>query len=242
MLVLITGGGTGIGRACAIEFAKEGADLVLLCNKSVVGANDAAEKARSLGVKAEVFSLDLRDEAAINRTAAAIIANIGTPDVIVNNAGVWKGGVLQDMDANVINAIFDVNIKGMMYLTKAFADAMIEKRKGSIINISSMWGQSGASCESVYSASKGAVDAFTKSMAKELGPSGIRVNAISPGVILTDMCAGYPQEVLDDLASQSALLRNGLPEDIANVATFLASDKAAFITGQIIGVNGGIQI
>ena len=242
MLALITGAGTGIGRGCALEFAKAGADLILLCNKSVIKANEVKAFAEAIGVKAELFAVDLKNPDAIFKTANAILSSIGTPDVIVNNAGIWHGGVLQDMTKEQIDDTFDVNIKGMIYICKAFVDSMIERKSGSIINISSMWGQTGASCESIYSASKGAVDAFTKSLAKELGPSGIRVNAISPGVILTDMCTGYSQDVLDGLAQESALQRNGQPEDIGRVAVFLASEASSFITGQIIGVNGGIQI
>ena len=242
MLVLITGAGTGIGAACAMEFAQRGADLILLCNKSLAGAQEVSQKAAMLGRRAEVFAVDLRDEEALMRTSQAIISSIGTPDVIVNNAGVWKGGVLQDMSKEDIDEIFNVNVKGMINVCKAFAGPMIDKKSGSIVNISSMWGSVGASCESIYAASKGAVDAFTKSLAKELGPSGIRVNAVAPGVILTDMCACYSKEVLDALAEESAIGRNGQPEDVAKAVYFLASKDASFITGQIIGVNGGIQI
>jgi len=242
MLALITGAGTGIGASCAFKFAEEGYDLVLICNKSTIKAGKVAAQAKLLGSKAIVFSVDLKDPEAISRTAEAVISSLGVPDVIVNNAGVWHGGVIQDMNSEIIDEIFDVNIKGMIYMCKAFADAMIEKRKGSIINVSSMWGKDGASCESIYSASKGAVDAFTKSLAKELGPSGIRVNAVAPGVILTDMCACYSDEELGELAEDAPLGRNGLPKDVANTVYYLASDEASYITGQIIGVNGGFSI
>lgn len=242
MLVLITGAGTGIGKACAMEFAKQGADLILLCHKSLHYARELAINLKTMNVKAMVYDADLKDIGAIRKTVKEILSSHGTPDVIVNNAGVWYGGLVQDMASQNIDELFNVNIKAMIELTKGFVPGMVERHSGNIINISSMWGQVGASCESVYSATKGAVDAFTKSLAKELGPSGIRVNAVAPGVILTDMCKCYSEEDLKALADESALQRNGQPEDVANVVYFLASDKASFITGQVIGVNGGIQI
>ena len=242
MLVLITGAGTGIGKACAMEFAKQGADLILLCHKSLHLAREVAIAAKEFGVKAIVYDVDLKDVGAIRKVVKEIPTSLGTPDVIINNAGMWYGGQVQDMASQKIDELFNVNIKAMIELTKGLVPGMIERHSGSIINVSSMWGQVGASCESVYSATKGAVDAFTKSLAKELGPSGIRVNAVAPGVILTDMCKCYSEEDLKALADESALQRNGQPEDVANVVYFLSSDKASFITGQVIGVNGGIQI
>lgn len=242
MLVLVTGSGTGIGRACALEFAKKGADLLLLCNKSLHPARDVAIQAKKLGVQATVFEVDLKDPMEIKKVAGEITRSVGAPDVIVNNAGVWYGGLIQDMTTQKIEEIFHVNTKAMMHICRFFVPSMVERKSGCIINISSMWGQVGASFESVYSASKGAVDAFTKSLAKELGPSGIRVNAVSPGVILTDMCKCYSEDDLDALAKESALQRNGQPEDVARAVVFLASEDASFITGQILGVNGGMQI
>ena len=242
MLALITGAGTGIGKACAIEFAKQGADLILLCHKSLHLAREVAIAAKGFGVKAIVYDVDLKDLGAIRKAVKEIPLTHGVPDVIVNNAGMWYGGLVQDMPSQNIDELFNVNIKAMIELTRGFVPGMVERHSGAIVNVSSMWGQVGASCESIYSATKGAVDAFTKSLAKELGPSGIRVNAVSPGVILTDMCKCYSEEDLNALANEAALQRNGQPEDVANLVYFLTTDKASFITGQVIGVNGGIQI
>ncbi len=242
MLALVTGAGTGIGRACALELANNGYNVLIFCNKSLGKAMNTAEACRAAGVSAEVFCVDISSTEELEATANAIVAKYGAPDVVVNNAGIWCGGQIQDMTDKQFEDIMNVNVLGMFRVCRALVPAMISRRSGSIVNISSMWGQNGASCESVYSASKGAVDAFTKSLAKELGPSGIRVNAVSPGVILTDMCAGYSREELKALAEESALGRNGAPEDVAKAVAFLASDNASFITGQILGVNGGIQI
>lgn len=242
MLALVTGAGTGIGRACALELANNGFDMLIFCNRSVIEAIETAEACKTAGVSAEVFCVDISDADALGATANAIIEKYGVPDVVVNNAGVWCGGQLQDMTDEQFDSIMDVNIRAMFRICRALVPAMISRKSGSIINISSIWGQVGASCESLYSASKGAVDAFTKSLAKELGPSGIRVNAVSPGLILTDMCSGYSDEDLKVLAGETPLGRNGTPEDVAKAVAFLASDNASFITGQILGVNGGIQI
>jgi 3-oxoacyl-[acyl-carrier protein] reductase len=242
MLALVTGAGTGIGRACALELANNGFDMLIFCNRSVIKAIETAEACKAAGVSAEVFCVDISDAEALDATVNAIIEKYGAPDVVVNNAGVWCGGQLQDMTDEQFDNIMNVNMRAMFHVCRALTPAMISRKSGSIVNISSIWGQIGASCESLYSASKGAVDAFTKSLAKELGPSGIRVNAVSPGLILTDMCSGYSDEELNAFAEETPLGRNGTPEDVAKAVAFLASDNASFITGQILGVNGGIQI
>ena len=250
--VLVIGSGPIIiGQAAEFDYAgtqaclalkEEGYDVILLCHKSLHQARELSTIIRELGRNAAAYDVDLRDPIEIKKAATNIIRMVGTPDVIVNNAGVWHGGVIQDMKTAKIEEMFNVNIKAMIHICKEFVPSMVERKSGSIINISSMWGQSGSSCESVYSATKGAVDAFTKSLAKELGPSGIRVNAVAPGVILTDMCKYYSEDDLRVLAEDTPLQRNGQPEDVANAVTFLVSEKASFITGQIIGVNGGILI
>lgn len=242
MLAFVSGASRGIGAACAVELAKEGFDVVINCRSNASAAEGVAAKVRALGRKAYVKCFDVSDAAAAEKACAEVLKECGPVDVLVNNAGVSISGLVQDMSPDQWDTLLGVNLKGMFNLCRCIVPSMVSRKKGCIVNISSMWGQTGASFESVYSASKGGVDAFTKALAKELGPSGIRVNAVSPGCILTDMCAGYSEQDLKDLADQTAIGRNGTPQDIANAVAFLASEKASFITGQILGVNGGMVI
>ena len=176
---------------------------------------------------------DVADGSAV----AEAFARIPEVDILVCNAGVCWYGLLTAMPEGEWNRMFDVNVKGIYNCVKAAMPAMLRKHAGSIITMSSMWGQVGASCEAAYSATKGAVIALTKALAKELGPSGIRVNCVAPGVILTDMCANVAPEVLEELAEEAPVGRNGTPEDVAKVVESLAD--AEFVTGQVLGVNGG---
>ena len=171
---------------------------------------------------------------------AAAFAGLEELDVLINNAGICHYGLLSQTPQAVWDRIFAVNVRGAYLCTNAAMPLFLKRRRGAIINVSSMWGQVGASCEAAYSASKGAILALTKALAKELGPSGIRVNAVAPGVILTDMVAHVDPEVLDSLREETPLERNGRPEDVANAMVYLAG--AEFITGQILPVNGGFVI
>ncbi len=242
MLAFVSGASRGIGAACAEELARAGFDIVLNYRSSDAEASAVAARVEALGRKAYLKRFDVSDAAAAEKACAEVLSECGPVDVLVNNAGISISGLVQDMSSDQWDALLSVNLKGMFDLCKGFVPSMVSRKKGCIVNISSMWGQTGASFESVYSASKGGVDAFTKALAKELGPSGIRVNAVSPGCILTDMCACYSEQDLKALAEETALGRNGTPQDIANAVVFLASDKASFITGQILGVNGGMVI
>ena len=242
MLAFISGASRGIGAACAVELAKDGFDVVINCRSSETAAEGVAAKVKALGRKAYIKCFDVSDADAAEKACAEVLEECGPVDVLVNNAGISISGLVQDMSTDQWDSLLDVNLKGMFNMCRALVPSMVSRKQGCIINISSMWGQTGASFESVYSASKGGADAFTKALAKELGPSGIRVNAVSPGCILTDMCACYSVETLAALAEETALGRNGTPQDIANAVAFLASDKASFITGQILGVNGGMVI
>ena len=242
MLAFVSGASRGIGAACAVELARQGFDIIINYNKSRQAAEEVAAAVVKRGSKAILCRMNVADAGEVSSVCSDLISRLGVPDVLVNNAGVSVSGLVQDMTDEQWDELMNGNLRSMFLLCRACVPGMVSRKSGCIINISSMWGQAGASFESVYSASKGGVDALTKSLAKELGPSGIRVNAVSPGCILTDMCAGYTEADLKALADEAPLGRNGTPEDVACAVAFLASDKASFITGQILGVNGGLVI
>ena len=230
-ICVVTGGSRGIGAATVERLAKLGHRVYFFYAASHDAANALAEK-----TGATAICCDVSDSAAV----AEAFKQIGRVDNLVCNAGIWKGGLLQDMNEADWDRLFDVNVKGVYNCVKAALPGFLANHSGSIVTVSSMWGQVGASCESAYSATKGAVIALTKSLAKELGPSGIRVNCVAPGVILTDMCAGYSAEDLQELADETPLGRNGTPEDVAQAIAFLLD--AEFITGHVLNVDGGFAI
>ncbi len=230
--VLITGGSRGIGAAIARRFAKEGYRVIVNYNKS---EREAAALASELGGLA--IGADVGDPRRVEDMAAEIIEKFGGVDVIVNNAGISYIGLFTDMSEEQWQRIVDVNLGGPFRITKSLIKPMIARKSGCVINISSMWGQVGASCEAAYSASKAGLIGLTKALAKELGPSGISVNCIAPGVIKTDMNKGLDGETLKNLVEETPLMKLGTPEDVAEAACFLAENK--FITGQVIGINGG---
>ena len=227
--VVVTGGSRGIGAAITARYAARGDRVYFLYEKNHEAAKAVAEKTGAVPI-----CCDVADGAAV----AEAFARIPEVDILVCNAGVCWYGLLTAMPEGEWNRMFDVNVKGIYNCVKAAMPAMLRKHAGSIITMSSMWGQVGASCEAAYSATKGAVIALTKALAKELGPSGIRVNCVAPGVILTDMCANVAPEVLEELSQETPLERNGRPEDVAKVVESLAD--AEFVTGQVLGVSGGV--
>ena len=226
--VVVTGGSRGIGAAITARYAARGDRVYFLYEKNHEAAKAVAEKTGAVPI-----CCDVADGSAV----AEAFARIPEVDILVCNAGVCWYGLLAAMPEGEWNRMFDVNVKGIYNCVKAAMPAMLRKHAGSIITMSSMWGQVGASCEVAYSATKGAVIALTKALAKELGPSGIRVNCVAPGVILTDMCANVAPEVLEELAEEAPVGRNGTPEDVARVVESLAD--AEFVTGQVLGVSGG---
>ena len=229
--VVITGGSRGIGAAAVELFAAKGHTVYFFYTSS-----EAAAQTVAAGTGATAIRCDVSD----SRDVEAAFARIPDVDILICNAGISMSGLLNMMPEEDWDRLFDVNVKGMYLCIKAAMPAFLKKHSGSIITVSSVWGQVGASCEAAYSATKGAVIALTKALAKELGPSGIRVNCVAPGVILTDMCAGIDPEILEEMAQEAPVGRNGMPEDVAKAMTFLAD--AEFITGQVLPVNGGYVI
>ena len=229
--VVITGGSRGIGAAAVEAFAARGDRVYFLYEKNHEAAAAVAEK-----TGATAICCDVADGAAVK----AAFRKIGHLDILVCNAGIVHYGLMSMMEESQWDRIFDVNVKGIFHCVNAAMPAFLATHAGSIVTVSSMWGQVGSSCEAAYSATKGAVIALTKALAKELGPSGIRVNCVAPGVILTDMCASVDPEVLEGMAEETPVGRNGTPEDVAKAMLYLAD--AEFVTGQVLPVNGGYII
>ena len=239
MLALITGASRGIGAAAARRLSQAGYTVLVHYNQNRTAAEETAAACPGTAYPVQV---DLGDTAAIDRMAAEILAQHGCPDLLVNNAGIALSGLFQDISDADAMRLFSVDLLGAMHLTKKLLPAMISRHSGVIVNVASVWGEVGAACEVHYSAAKAGIIGFTKALAKEVGPSGIRVNCISPGVIDTDMNRCHSAETMAELAEETPLGRIGTPEDAAAAIAFLASDAAQFITGQILPVNGGFSI
>lgn len=235
--VLITGGTRGIGEALVKTFSVAGYRVML----NYIKSDDKAYKLKD-EYDAVLLKYDITKEDNINKMCDFITSEYGGIDVLINNAGVSLIKMLQDTESEDYDFIFNTNMKSAYMLTRKTVPYMINKKSGKIINISSMWGIRGASCETVYSASKAAIIGFTKALSKELGPSNINVNCIAPGVILTDMNKSLDKETLDGLKEETPLERLGTPLDIAKTALFLASEDSSFITGQVICVDGGLTV
>ena len=236
--VVVTGASKGIGRAVAKEFANNGYNVVICYNKSVSDAqqllNEVSQTTRAIAVR-----VDVSNEDDVKNMVEITKKTFGNIDVLVNCAGVSDTRLLIDSTKEDYDFVFDINMRGTYNTCKLVGREMLSNQSGKIINISSIWGVLGGSCESVYSASKGAIIAFTKALAKEFGPNGINVNAVAPGFIQTDMTKNVTEEIRREIMNNSALGRLGTPEDVAGVVSFLASEKSNFITGQVIGVDGG---
>ena len=229
--VVITGGSRGIGAAAVELFAARGDRVFFLYEKNHEAAKTVSEK-----TGATAICCDVADGQAVKKA----FEGIGPVDILICNAGIMHFGLLSMMEEKDWDRLFDVNVKGIYHCVSAAMPGFLRNQAGCIITVSSMWGQVGASCEAAYSATKGAVIALTKALAKELGPSGIRANCVAPGVILTDMCASVEPEILAEMAEETPAGRNGTPEDVAKAFAYLAD--AEFVTGQVIGINGGYVI
>jgi 3-oxoacyl-[acyl-carrier protein] reductase len=238
---IVTGGARGIGKAIAQKFASEGANIAitdLICDDNVKAFE---AELNALGIKAKAYASNAADFAQTNDVVNQIVADFGGVDILINNAGITKDGLLMRMTEEQWDAVINVNLKSAFNYTKAVQGTMLKQKGGSIVNMSSVVGVSGNAGQANYSASKAGMIGLAKSIAKELGSRNIRCNAIAPGFIITEMTHKLPEEVRNEWASKIPLKRGGTPEDVANVALFLASDLSAYVNGQVINVCGGMN-
>lgn len=242
MTALITGASGGIGSEMARAFSRAGYKVAVNYNSSEEKALELAEEIRKEGGVAKAYKCDVSNSKEVTEMVVHILEDFASIDVLINNAAVSFQGLVTDVTDSIYGKIMDVNVKGSFNVTRAVLPGMLRRKAGCVVNISSMWGEVGASCEVIYSTSKAALIGFTKALAKEAGLSGIRVNCITPGVIDTPMNAGQATETVNELIAETPLERIGTPADIAKAAVFLCSEDASFITGQVLGVNGGFVI
>lgn len=239
---IITGGATGIGTAISSLFAKNGYNVIINYNTSKTDALALKDQLITQGYSAEIFKADVSNSIEADELINFATKSFGKIDVLINNAGISQQKLITDITDSDWDKMISVNLTGCFNCCRAASKFMVSKHFGSIINISSMWGLTGASCESHYSASKAGIIGLTKALAKELGPSNIRVNCVAPGVIDTKMNSHLTKEALSELSDTTPLCRIGTPEEVAKAVYFLASDNASFITGQILSVDGGFTI
>ncbi len=238
-IALVTGAARGIGQAIALKLAADGADLAL-CDLNAEWLEETAGKVKELGRRVECYSVNVSDGAAVNETVKAIEKEFGQIDVLVNNAGITKDGLLMRMSEDDWDAVLNVNLKGVFLFTKAAMRGMMKKRTGSIVNIASIIGLIGNAGQANYAASKGGVIAFSKSVARELSSRNVRCNAVAPGFIRTAMTDALSEEVQQKMLTNIPLNKFGTPEDVANVVAFLAGDASSYVTGQVISTCGGM--
>ena len=238
---LITGATRGIGRAIALRFAAEGADVAFTYRSQHEAAQSLVSELEAMGVRAKAYTSDAASFEDAHKVVEDVKETFGRIDVLVNNAGITKDGLMMRMDEAQWDAVIDTNLKSAFNFIHAYTPVMARQRGGSIISMSSVVGVSGNAGQCNYSASKAGLIGLTKSMAKEMGPRGIRANCIAPGFIATDMTGALPENVRQEWEKQIPLRRGGTPEDVAGVAVFLASDLAGYVTGQVVNCCGGMN-
>lgn len=240
---VVTGGAKGIGAAISVALAKAGYNVIMGYKTSRERAEELAKVIISgYGVSCEAVYCDVTDRESARNIVEIAAKKYGSVDILVNNAGVAQQKLFTDITDDDWNRMIGVNLTGVFNTCRVASGYMVSQKSGSIVNISSMWGQVGASCEVHYSAAKAGVIGLTKALAKELAPSGVRVNCVCPGVVMTDMMKDFSEETLRELSEETPLGKLGTPKEIADAVAFLCSDRASFITGQILGVNGGFVI
>lgn len=238
-IALITGAGRGIGQAIALKLAADGADIAVVDLKPEFCA-ETCDKVRAMGRRAWAYGADVSKAASVEETVAKVLADCGKVDILVNNAGITKDTLLMRMSEADWDAVLDINLKGTFLFTKALAREFVKQRSGRIVNIASVIGLVGNAGQCNYGASKAGVIGFTKSVARELASRSVTCNAVAPGFIETKMTAALGEEIRQKLMNQIPLRRLGSPDDVANAVRFLASDQAAYITGQVLTVDGGM--
>ena len=241
-VAVVTGASRGIGAATAVALTEAGFAVAVLYRTNRVLAETCVQKIRENGGTAHAYAVDVTDSAAVKIVTAQIEKDLGAVSVLVNNAGISEQKLFTDITDSDWEQMLAVHLNGAFYMTRALVPAMVHRKYGRIINIASMWGETGGSCEVHYSAAKAGLIGLTKALAKELAPSGITVNAVSPGAVETDMMRALGEEVCKSVAEETPVGRLAHSQEIADAICFLASEKAAYITGQVLSVNGGAVI
>ncbi len=238
---IVTGAGQGIGEATALKFAREGA-VVIVCDVKQAQVDAVAQACRDAGAQADGYVMDVTDRARVDAVVAEVIATRGRIDVLVNNAGITQDARLQKMTLEQFDRVIDVNLRGVFHCSQAVSDQMVGQGSGVILNASSVVGVYGNFGQTNYAATKFGVIGFTKTWSRELGPKGVRVNAVAPGFIATPILASMPQKVIEQMEANVPLRRLGQAEEIANVYAFLASDEASYVNGAVLEVSGGMTV
>ncbi len=242
MTAVVTGGSRGIGRAIALAMAQEGANVAILYAGNREAAEQTEQEIAQIGGKVRAYQCDVSSFEQTETITKQILEEFGQVDILVNNAGIVRDGFLLSMKEEAFDAVIDTNLKGAFHMIRHLYSHMMRKRSGRIINISSIVGLTGNAAQANYAAAKAGVIGLTKSTAKELAGRGVTCNAIAPGYIQSDMTDAMPEKAKDAITSQIPMKRTGLPQDVANLAVFLAGPGASYITGEVIRVDGGLAM